>query len=216
MENKIIEARKELALYFDPTAAIPASLQEFLSPSGNFLAKAVKFKQTDPNRNWKITQYEIFAAKMPERLFTINVNYDATFHNWILIDGKEYFVCAEDIYGGQTIVDLSNRKMNSYSPGEDGFISTEYNLSPANDILATFGCHWGGLYRIRIFDFRTPMILPWREIPSDPVFEDDEDFVGWEGRFLIKVKSENGTRVVDISGLYRDFLSGSGIGLKQG
>lgn len=205
MENKIIEARKDLDLYFDPSAAIPGSMQEFLSPSENYLAKAVKFTQTDPNRNWKITIYEIFETKTLECLFVIKVNYDVVFHNWFQVNGNEYFVCAEDIYGGQTIVDLSNRKMQSYSPGFDGFISTEYQLSPANDILATFGCFWAWPYRIKLFDFRTPMTLPWREIPSDAIFEDEEEFVCWEGRYAIRVKTSDGERVVDLSEMYRKF-----------
>jgi len=209
MENKIEVVRKELAKYFDPLAAIPDSDQEFISPSGLYLARTVEFKQADPNRNWTVTKYDIYETQSVNLLFTIYINHDVTFHNWFQIGGKEYFVCAEDIYGGQTIIDLTNRMMQSFSQNEDGFISTEFHLSPAKEIMATSGCFWAGPGRIKVFDFRNPMVLPWPEIPCDSLFENDENIVGWEDQYLIKVNKSNKARIVDISGVYREFLSRS-------
>jgi len=50
-QNEIEEARRDIARYFDPSAAVPESDREFNSPSGLYLAKTVQFKQTDPDRN---------------------------------------------------------------------------------------------------------------------------------------------------------------------
>ncbi len=209
MKNKIEEVRSDVARYFDPSAAVPDSDRDFISPSGLYLAKTVQFKQTDPKRNWTVTRYDIYDTQSVDKLFTLYVNHDVTFHNWFTVDDKEYLVCAEDIYGGQTIIDLTNRIMSSFSSGDDGFISTEFHLSHDNTLLITFGCFWGGPCRVKVLDFRNPMILPWPEIPSDSLFEDEEEFVNWEGRYLIKVSKWGKTRVVDVSDMYNEYSSKS-------
>ena len=140
--NHIAEIRADITTYFDPSKLIEGSGEKSVSPSGNYRLDTSSYNQTKPNFNWSVTKIEIFDNKSNEIAFSFFCNDDQFFYSWLNKGDTEYFICAEDIYGGQTIIDLTRKKMESYSPNEDGFIWTDFHLSPDGKHLATIGCHW--------------------------------------------------------------------------
>jgi hypothetical protein len=207
-KNHIEKSRKSVVKYFNPSALVADSGQQFPSPYGKYLARTSIYAQSKPETNWGVARFEILESGKEKPIFDFISNYHTTFHQWLLVGGREYFVCAEDIYGGQTIIDLDGRKIESFSPGKDGFISTEYNPSPTSEMLTTFGCVWAHPYRIKLFDFRDPMKLPWPEISGRGLFKDNAEFVEWIDRFQIKVKSEEGGfEIIDVSKAFERYLS---------
>ncbi len=78
--------------------------------------------------------------------------------------------------------------MSSYSPGEDGFIWTDFHLSPNGKTLATIGCYWGSQYFIRLFDFSTPLTLPLIRLKDIDLLGNDEIIIGWQDNSTLKMK----------------------------
>jgi hypothetical protein len=186
--NKIEDIRAEIKTYFDPSNLIEDSAETNISPSGNYRLDTSSFGQTKPNCNWDVTKVEIFDEKLNEMVFSFFCNDGNFFYSWLNRAGTEYFICAEDIFGGQTIIDLTNRKMESYSPNEDGFIWTGFHLSPDGKYLATIGCYWACSYVIKIFDFTSPLNLPLTEIKEIDLLGNDEIILGWADNETIKTK----------------------------
>lgn len=158
--NNIEIIRKEVVEHFNKENLIPGTEEIFVSPDGKYRAETRMFRQTKPGCNWEVTEVEIFETQNSTRLFTFFVNYGTFFHSWVKKDDIDYLICAEDLYGGQTIIDLSNKKMSSYSPKTDGYIWTTHILSPDKTLLAVFGCIWGSPYFTIIYHFEDPMLLP--------------------------------------------------------
>jgi hypothetical protein len=126
-----------------------------------------------------LTKIEIFDQEPDEKIFNFFVNDSHFFYGWVTANKVEYLICAEDIFGGQTVVDLTNRKMNGYSPNEDGFIWTDFHLSPDNKTLATIGCYWACRYSIKLFDFSEPLNLPLKEINEIALLRNNEIITCW-------------------------------------
>lgn len=96
--------------------------------------------------------------------------------------------------------------MESYSPGIDGFIWTEFFISPQKDVLATCGCFWAHPYQIKIYDFRQPLNLPFKEIYSTND-EDDMDFIEWVDDYQFKCRNEESqVIVINIENEVNDFF----------
>ena len=87
-----------------------------------------------------ITNVKIFDNQSNVKLSDFYSNDGRFFYSWLNIDNIDFLICAEDLFGGQTVIDLTNKQMSSFSPDEDGFIWTEFYLSPNGKILATIGC----------------------------------------------------------------------------
>jgi len=103
------------------------------------------------------------------------------------------------MFGGQTVIDLTNRQMASYSPDEDGYIWTEHHLSPDKNILAVIGCFWACPYTLRLYKFDSPLDLPLDEIQEIDLINGYTQFVDWIDIQTIKLKNYDGTeRVVKI------------------
>jgi hypothetical protein len=166
--NHIEEIRADIKDYFDPTNLIEGSVERSISPSGNYRLTTSSFSQTKPNCNWVVTKVEIFENKFSEIVFS--------------------FFCAEDIFGGQTIIDLTSKKMESYSPKEDGFIWTDFYLSPDGKYLATIGCYWACPFVIKLFDFTNPLSLPLTELREIALLGNDEIILGWTNNETIRTK----------------------------
>lgn len=206
--NKIIEVRNEIEKYFDPENIIKDSKECFVSPDKAYKIETNEYRLPKSNLNWSITKVEVFESGIESPIFSFKSNYDQFYYGWVAVDKIDYLLCAEDLYGGQTIIDLSNKKMESYSPGFDGYISTEFHLSPNKKVLATLGCFWACPFEIKLFDFRYPMILPLPEIKCDSILAEGLDFIEWTENSCFKSKLDNGeTRIVDISNDYEKYLN---------
>ena len=201
--NHIDKIRLDIKTYFDPSNLIEGSAESSASPSGNYRLETSSFSQTKPNCNWSVTKVEIFENESNEMAFLFFCNDDQFFYSWLYHDDTEYFICAEDIFGGQTIIDLTKRKMVSYSPNEDGFIWTDFHLSPNGKYLATIGCYWACPFVIKLFDFTNPLNLPLKEIKEIPLLQNNEIIISWLDNFTIQLSlSESKT-------VRKDFEDGS-------
>ncbi|QNM84655.1 hypothetical protein H9W90_10650 [Polaribacter pectinis] len=177
--NYINVIRKEITDYFDPKSLIKNSEEIHKSPTRNYSIKTVSYIQNKADTNWDVTKVEVFDNKKDERIFEFFSNHGELFFNWFRKESIDYLVCAEDIYGGQTVIDLTNNKMESYSPNEDGFIATEFYLSPNGEKLAIIGCFWACPFIIKIYDFTNPLKLPFQEIKEIDLNNNTIEIEGW-------------------------------------
>jgi hypothetical protein len=176
--NYIDEKRNEIKNFFNPGLIIQDSKESVFSPSKHFRIDKVNYKQDKADVNWEVTKVSIYDLRINQILFDFFINDSSFFYSWIDKGNIEFLICAEDIFGGQTVIDLTNRKMSSYSPGEDGFIWTDFHLSPDGNTLATIGCYWACPNEIKLYDFSDPMNLPLKEIKELEI-SNSETIKGW-------------------------------------
>lgn len=184
--NYIEKIREDIKKGFDEKTFQKGDFETFTSPNGQFRLEVTYYWLKDPNRD--LTKVEIYDQELDQKIFDFFVNESRFFHGWVTTNKVDYLICAEDIFGGQTVVDLTNRKMTSYSPNEAGFIWTDFHLSPDGKILATFGCYWACPYVIKLFDFTNPMNLPLKEIREIELFDNDEIILGWIDNETLQMK----------------------------
>lgn len=189
--NKINELRAEILKYFSSKSIINDSKKIFFSPNNNYRLEIIQYKQNKTEVNWIVTRVEIYDNISNKSLFYFYCDSDRFFYSWVIKNNIEYLICAENLCGGQTVVDLINRKLSSYSSGEDGFVSVEYHLSPNKDILGVIGCFWGCPYVIKLYKFTNPLDLPLTEIQEIKLLDNDEIFVEWVGNDAIKLRDKN-------------------------
>ncbi len=176
--NQIEKERAEIRKFFDENNFVENSKETFISKSGDFKANTGTYRQTKPDLNWYVRKVEVFEVKTDEKVFEFYINDSSFFHSWFIKDGIEFLICAEDLFGGQTVIDLTNRKIAGFSPDDDGYIWTEFHLSPNTKYLAAIGCVWACPYTIKVFDFQHPLDLPLKEI-KEIVLLDDEITANW-------------------------------------
>jgi hypothetical protein len=183
--NYIEEIRAEIKKDFDEQRFQKGDFETFISPSSKFRLDTTNFWVKDTNLEF--TKVEVYDQNSNDKLFDFFVNEGRFFHGWLTKNNIDYLICAEDIFGGQTIVDLTNRKMVGYSPNEDGFIWTDFQLSPDGKTLATIGCYWACPYVIKLFDFTDPMSLPLTEIKEIKLLQNNEIITCWLDNDTIKL-----------------------------
>lgn len=176
--NRIEEVRDEIKKFFDQTKFVEKSQETFISPNGRFRLETSEFLQTKDDVNWSVTKVEIFDNQSNARLFDFFSSDGRFFHSWLQTEKTEYLICAEDLCGGQTVIDLTNKQMSSFSENEDGFIWTEFHLSPDGKTLATIGCFWACPFVIKLYDFTNPLELPLKEIKEVDLIG-SEKIIGW-------------------------------------
>jgi hypothetical protein len=175
--NYIEKIRAEIKKDFDGQTFQKGDFETLISPSNKFRLDTTNFWLKDPN--WDLTKVEVYEQSSNEKLFDFFVNESRFFHGWLTKHDIDYLICAEDIFGGQTVVDLTNRKIVGYSPNQDGFIWTDFHLSPDGNTLATIDCYWACPYVIKLFDFTDPMTLPLTEIEEIQLLQNNEIITGW-------------------------------------
>jgi hypothetical protein len=194
--NTIEEIRNEIKKYFVPNGKINESKIIF-SPNRKYRIETHSYTQSKPNCNWEVTKVEVFNVFEKKLLFSFFVNEGTFFHSWLTKEGIEYLLCAEDFCGGQTVMDLSNKIMSSYTTSEDGLIWMKHLLSPNQKLLAVLGCFWGTASFIRVYHFDKPMDLPL-QIAYEPNWV-GFDMVEWIDNKSLKVlKTENEYEVVEL------------------
>lgn len=177
MVNHINTFRVELKKDFDEKPFIKEGIETYYSPSNKYRLDTTKYNLTTPN--WGIIKVELYQHASNEKMQEFIINDDHFAHGWFTINSIDYLICSENIFGGQTIIDLTNNIINSYSPKEEGFIWTDFYLSPNGKNLATIGCFWACPYVIKIYDFSTPLSLPLTEIKEIPLLENSEIIYTW-------------------------------------
>lgn len=175
--NYIEKIREELKKHFEEQRFQKCDSDTFTSPSNKFRADITHFLAADSGL--ELAKAEIYDQTSNEKLFDFFVNEGSFFHGWLTKNEIDYLICAEDAFGGQTICDLTNRRMVGYSPNEDGFIWTSFLLSPNGKVLATTGCYWACPDSIKLFDFTDPMMLPLTEIKEIQLLQNNEILTCW-------------------------------------
>jgi hypothetical protein len=175
--NYIEKIRAEINKDFDEQTFQRGNVETFVSPSNKFLINTTNFWLNEPN--WDLTKVEVYEKASDEKLVDFFINESRFFHGWLKKNDIDYLICAEDIFGGQTVVDLTNRRIVGFSPNEDGFIWTDFHLSPDGKILATIGCYWACPYVIKLFDFTDPMSLPLTELKEIQLLQNNEIITCW-------------------------------------
>ena len=173
VENQIQKLREETKKYFDPDALIAENETPSFSPDRMYRIEWEHYRQNKPNHDWVATRVKVFDNRSSEVLFEFFKDDSHTFHTWMNLNETDYLVCAEILCGGQTVIDLTNRKMASYADGTDGFIWAQFFPSPDSKTLAVVGCFWACPYEIKIYDFSEPMNLPLRELRSIDLINDE-------------------------------------------
>lgn len=186
--NNINKIRGEIKEFFYSKRLVQGSEEVCESPNGNYRLETSNYLQDKVDVNWNVTKVEIYDNKSQEKIFDFFGNDGRFFYEWINKDGIDLLICAEDLFGGQTVIDLTNRKMESFSPNENGFIWTNFHLSPDSKILATVGCYWGCPYIIKFYDFQNPLILPLPELNEIELLDANEVVIGWLDNDTLKTK----------------------------
>jgi hypothetical protein len=175
--NYIEKIRAKFKKDFEEQTFQKGDFEILISPSNKFRLDITNFWLKDPN--WDLTKVEVYEQTSNEKLFDFFVNESHFFRGWLTKNNIDYLICAEDVFGGQTVIDLTNRKMVGYSPNEDGFIWTDFHLSPNGETLATIGCYWACPYVIKLFDFTDPMTLPLTEVKEIELLQNNEIITSW-------------------------------------
>lgn len=196
-ENKIGQVREETLKYFKREHEIPNSFQVVFSPDYIYKIELRSFNQIKPNTNWDVTEVNLLLNQNSQPIFTFFVNTGGFFHSWLKKNNQDFLICAEDLCGGQTVINLTEKKMVSFSKDDDGFIWINHFLSPNQNSLAVVGCVWGSPNFITVYDFTSPMTLP---LPV--IYESDYsiyDVVEWVDDTKLKVKlSQDKVTIISI------------------
>lgn len=177
--NHIDAVRADLQRMLTTGVWVPGSEEVIVSPSGRFQLKTANVSVPNELPNWLLTKAEVFRAESVEAIFSFLINDDRGFFSWAEARGSEYLISAEDLFGGQSIFNLTNGTKAGYSPGEDGFIWTDHYASPDGKTLAVIGCFWACPFVIKLLDFTNPMTLPLPEIREIDLLDNDEIILNW-------------------------------------
>lgn len=156
--------------------------------------------------NWELVQMEIYKQESNKKTIDFLINDSQFFYAWLVKDQTEYLITAEDIYGGQTVVDLNNNHVAGYSPNEDGYIWTDFHLSPDGKILVTIGCVWACPFTIKVFDFSDPMKLPLPELNEIELIGNDEVITGWQDNEIFITEGVERVYLKDLNGTTTNIL----------
>lgn len=191
--NILDNIRSEIQKYFDPTNLIEGSETRSPSPSGNYAIETADYQQTKPDVNWRVTKVRITDAHSSELVAEFFVDDTHFFHAWLIKDDTEYLICAENLCGGQTVIDLVRRDISSFAPDEDGFIWARFFPSPDKNRIAIVGCHWACPYEVRVYDFTDPSVVPLSILKTVVLLEEEKDEIEWAGDYTFITHSYDGS-----------------------
>ena len=178
MKNQIEKVRKEIKRYFDPDSLFYGDPTVTYSSDNKFRLESESYRQNKPGVNWYVAKVRILDNISNEILLEFLTDDSSLFHSWLKVGEIDFLVCAENMCGGQTVIDVTNRIISSYADDTDGFIWTEFFISPDSKKLATIGCIWACPYEIKIYDFSDPMDLPLKVLKSVELIG-NETITGW-------------------------------------
>jgi hypothetical protein len=181
MENQIEIVRKETLLSVKNGTLYLEAIEDRFSRSKKFIAKITPYRG-----DIRAERLEILDAEIKQVLWTLYTNHTC-FASWITKDNNEYLICAEDLCGGQTVINVTNNSISSFTfNNPSGWIWSSHHLSPEENLLAVVGCGWGTPTWVKVYDFNVPMDLPLHEVydGNDDVYE----FIEWLDNDTYKVR----------------------------
>lgn len=176
------EARRiQKASHFVAENANVEDRKEHLSPSGAYKLVVTPYS-TSPGC-WSYTQGLVYRRGEDKPLAEIQRNYGQFPFAWVEGHEKGDFLLAGEDYQGQTVINLRTGARRDHLPKSAaqgaGFCWASIHPNPKGDLVAAQGCHWGGAYEIRFYDFSEPMLPPWPKISGTE--GQLSEFFGWVG-----------------------------------
>jgi hypothetical protein len=197
--NEIRKVREAIARDLASARLCPEDRHTELSPCGRYELEINGYATSNAPNYATIAVAVIRGVATGEIIATIMRNDDRCFFAWVTRDGHDYFLLPEDLEG-QTVIDLSSRRVEGYSSQDDRFIWTEFHPSPDRTKLAIVGCYWACPYQITVYDFREPLTLPLPTIARFDLPGNDGKFGAWLSADSFTVLDRHGdVRVFDLS-----------------
>lgn len=159
MTNEIQRIRSVMEREFDPTFIMCDDHLEVTSPCGKYLLVTDAFGTAADPKSPSIVVAIVREVSTGEVLATIKRNDDRLFFAWVTREGHDYLLFPEDLEG-QSVVDLTDRRIAGFASEDGDFIWTEFHPSHDKTKLAIVGCYWACPYQVTVYDFREPMKLP--------------------------------------------------------
>ncbi len=185
-ENHIEEVRQRIRAVFSEQNVIPGASSEFISPNEKYEVRQQVYKQAFDELSWNVSRITVLDSKS-NLIISLLIDDDSFFHHWILTNAGEYLLCAENLCGGNSVLNLENGNITSFSDGTDGFIFAGYHPSPDLTHMAILGCFWGGPYCVRVFDISNIELLPWPMILEIQLKDEEREDVIWVDNNTIRI-----------------------------
>lgn len=186
VKNHINDVRKRIRAAFSEQNIVDDAGQEFVSPNGRYRIKQTVFQQSVDKWNWRVSRIEVF-DRDGNLVSSFLIDDDNFFHLWILAGENEYLLYAENMCGGNSVLNLKTREIQSYSDGTDGFIFADYLPSPDLSRMAIVGCVWAHPYEVRVFDISNIESLPWPMVLKTELEEEESEDVIWVDNNTIRI-----------------------------
>lgn len=181
--------RAEIKQFFDETAKIVGTDEFSLSEYGIYYFETQQFRQNDTNRNWIITKIQIGHIEKDGYFFEYLTDNEDTYSAWIYKDKKDYLLLPE-FQGGQSIFDVSEKKLYSFYSEKDPFVWTSIFISPDKTKLAVTGCYKACPFEIVIYDCTNLTELPYPCIHRQ-LLDDNFEIKEWTDNKTIALLSYN-------------------------
>jgi hypothetical protein len=171
----------ESATELSPCGRYRLEIQEYVTSDGADLAVAV-----------------VRRTASGQEVATVKRNDSRCFYAWVSRAGHDYLLFPEDLEG-QTVIDLMDGRVSSFSSPDDPFIWVEFHPSPDRTKLAVVGCYWACPYQVTVYDFHDPLNLPLPKLAEFILPENDAQFAEWVTEGALRVRSKHGAvRVFDV------------------
>jgi hypothetical protein len=194
--NQIEEARAYFDKFYLDKQIELVNIEFSVSPSGKHELKIRNYEWHGQNAHADFARVEVWNVQNQEKVLEFN-SEDTFWHIWISKDNKEYLVFAET-RGGQSIIEFPDAKFESHYISHNDFIWTNFYPSLDKLKLAVFGCHWGWPWEIVIYDFASPMNLPFPIITRENLDNANEDFGEWVTNVSFSLIASDGTKRIII------------------
>ncbi len=211
-------ARKRREVAARCASATPVEQTSHHSPSGRHRLEVTRLSLGSTRTPF--SRGRVFRGSGAEPIAVVERNFGAFPFSWCEghPSGHDYLVCGED-YQGQTVVELdTGARVDHVDPAAEqggGFCWAAHYPSPGSaarsgeaPCLFVDGCIWAGPYEIVLFDFATPMRLPYRELGRWP----GSRVIGWQsdGSFVfeqaIEVRRSDDTPLSELDEATRDAI----------
>ena len=190
MDNRYIEKRKSIEEVFSRYSRLEGEEQQSVSPSGLYRLDISRYGE--PGKVcWEYSRGIVRRLADGKVIADVKRNYGHFWHAWVHHpNGNEYLLCGED-YQGYSVVNLTQGEYRMYFP-EEGYPGVAFCWaavypSPDRLVLAVDGCVWACPYELVFYDFRTPDVLPYKELGRAP---DLVDCKGWVDNETFVLKRE--------------------------
>ena len=233
MKNAIEKIREMIRQDCIPDPAFVSEKNVHISPGAKYYAFATEYYREErmppvyislgdnvypvTERNFRFSKIEVYEnatdeTATDEKICEYVRNEDRPLIEWVEKDGVDYLICPED-FQGQSILDLTNRKLYSFSFEEganaeypaDDFIWCAVFPSPDKNKLAVFGCNWGTPYYTTVFDFSNPTSLPYPVLFEEVDKFCDGNLRGWKDDSTLIIEEDiSGEKQISLINILED------------